>query len=300
MTDYDLNDPQVLQFYSQLLLFKEDHTRDGMTLPHTLTPAQRRTVHTLAHHMGLAHVSKGLGDQRQVHIFRAHDVPNLSPPIPQLQPTLSGDSQRRALNRSATTDFSDVRGFDGFHGTLGRQASGYLGFGDSAGGLSAGPNLRAAKSYADLRSYTPSPVPSTASFPATLNTNFSRFADLAPGSTSSSNSGLTPSATSARDETLLVNGLGGMNLGSGFGQTSPSRTRGMMSWDRENPGPIGGHRSFSTNFREQSRERGLPSRQPRGPLPERGTGFSHSRQNGHRGRGSDELSSQSGVEIVVE
>jgi len=289
----------VLHFYSQLLLFKEDVLRDSMTLPPTLTPAQRRTVHTLAHHMGLAHVSKGLGDQRQVHIFRAHDVPNLSPPIPQLQPTLTGDSQRRGLNRSATTDFSDVR--DGFYGTLGRQASGYLGFGDSAGGLSAGPNLRAAKSYADLRSYTPSPVPSTASFPATLNTNFSRFVDLAPGSASSSNPSVTPTVTSGRDETLLVNGLGGMSLGGGFGQnTSPSRTRGLMAWDREAPGPIGGHRSFSTNFREPSRERGLPSRQPRGPLPERGTGFSHSRQNGHRGRGSDELSSQSNVEIVVE
>jgi len=94
-----------------------------------------------------------------------------------------------------------------------------------------------------------------------------------------------------------------MNLGSGFGQSgSPRGVRGMMSWDRENPGPIGGHRSFSTNYDDQTRDRsqGLPSRQPRGPIPERGTGFSRGRQNGHHGRGSDELSSQSGVEIVVE
>jgi hypothetical protein len=33
---------------------------------------------------------------------------------------------------------------------------------------------------------------------------------------------------------------------------------------------------------------------------ERGTGFSRNRQNGHHGRNSDELSSQSNVEIVVE
>ena len=33
--------------------------------------------------------------------------------------------------------------------------------------------------------------------------------------------------------------------------------------------------------------------------PERGQGFSRPRQNGHQGRGSDELSSQSNVEILV-
>lgn len=299
--EYDLNDPQVLQFYSQLLLFKEDVSRESLIFPHTLAPIQRRVIHTLAHQMGLMHVSKGMGDQRAVHVYKLHDGPNLSPPIPQLPS--SAEPARRALNRAATTDFSDVRGSEGFYNTLGRQGSGFLGFPESPGGLSAAPNLRAAKSYADLRSYTPSPVPSTASFPATLNTNFSRFAsDYAAASTAPGQS-VTPTATSmsGRDEGLLVNGLNGMSLGGGFGSGgSPRGLRGMMSWDRtDNPGPIGGHRAFSTNFDEQSRDRN-PSRQPRGPLPGSTTGFPRPRQNGHHGRGSDELSSQSGVEIVVE
>ncbi|EOD51473.1 hypothetical protein GTA08_BOTSDO09364 [Neofusicoccum parvum] len=193
VNEVDMNDPQVLQFYSQLLLFKEDPNRDVLVFPSTLTPSQRRVCHTIAHQMGLSHNSKGMGDQRQ--------------------------------------DYG----------------------------------------------------------------------------TSSTNPSLTPTATSManRDDSLLVNGLSGMSLGGGFGQGgSPRGLRGMVSWESDrNPGPIGGHRSFSSNYDgEQSRDRsqGLPTRQPRGPIPERGSGFSRGRQNGHHGRGSDELSSQSGVEIVVE
>ncbi|KAF2404298.1 hypothetical protein EJ06DRAFT_195429 [Trichodelitschia bisporula] len=304
--EVDLNDPQVLMFYNQLLLFKEDAARDTMTLPSTLSPAERRIVHTLAHYMCLAHVSKGTGDQRAVHIFRVHDGPNnMSPPVPQMPTSHPSDTHRRALNRAATTDFSDFRG-EGFYGTLGRQPSGLLGFPDSPGGLTSAHNLRAAKSYADLRSYTPSPVPSTASFPATLSTNFARFADYGHGTTGSSNPNLTSTTSSmaGREESLLVNGLGNMSIGGGFGQGGSPRSL-RSAWERETPGPIGGHRSFSTaTYDEQNRERGqgLPSRQPRGPIPERGTGFtSRARQNGgHSGRGSDEISSQSGVEICVE
>jgi len=248
--------------------------------------------------MGLAHVSKGTGEQRQVHVFR---VNNASPPLPQMPTNHAGE--RRTLNRAATTDFNDVRS-DGFYGTLrSQQSSGFLGFPDSPGGLTAGPNLRAAKSYADLRSYTPSPVPSTASFPATLNTNFSRFGDFGMNSAASTNPSLTPTATSmsSRDESLLVNGLSSMNLGSGFGQSGSPR--GMRS-RFEDPGPIGGHRAFSTNYEEQSRDRnGLPARQTRRPIPERGQGFPRGRQNGHHGRGSDDNSSHSGrsgnVEISI-
>ncbi|KAF2457018.1 RNA-binding protein Cip2 [Lineolata rhizophorae] len=309
--DCDLNDPQVLQFYSQLLLFKEDVSRETLVFPHNLSPTQRRQVHTLAHHMGLAHVSKGNGEQRQVHIFRPQPGSSMSPPVPQMP--LSGEPHRRGLNRAATTDFSDVRGSEGLYGTLRGQSSGMLGFPDSpGGGLSVAQNLRAAKSYADLRSYTPSPVPSTASFPATLNTNFGRFADLGLGTAGSSNANLTPTTTMGnREESLLVNGLNGLNLGGGFGQGgSPRALRGMMSWDNGlGPGPIGGHRSFSTaaSFEDPSRvgdrnQQGFPSRQPRVPLPER-SGFgvrpAASNRNGHANRNSDELSSQSGVEIAV-
>ncbi|KAF2811467.1 uncharacterized protein BDZ99DRAFT_475026 [Mytilinidion resinicola] len=297
----DMNDAQVLQFYSQLLLFKETAERESMTFPPSLAPSQRRIVHTLAHMLGLAHLSKGSGEQRQVHIFKLRDDPNMSPPMPQMPTSHPNEQPRRGLNRAATTDFSDVRAHESFYGNLNRQGSGFLGFPDSPGGLTAGPNLRAAKSYADLRSYTPSPVPSIASLPPVHHSR--REGEYF----SSTNPSVTPTATSMsqRDEGLLVNGLNTMNLGNGFGQNgSPRGLRGMMSWDREreNPGPIGGHRSFSTNYDEQSRDRsqGLPSRQPRGPGLERGTGFSRGRQNGHHGRNSDELSSQSNVEIVVE
>ncbi|KAF2005500.1 hypothetical protein P154DRAFT_339291 [Amniculicola lignicola CBS 123094] len=296
--DVNLNDPQVLQFYSQLLLFKEGPDRDSMTFPSTLAPAQRRIVHTLAHQLSLAHVSKGTGEQRQVHIFKVHDNPNLSPPMPQLPSGHHTEQPRRGLNRAATTDFSDVRASEGFYNTFGRQASGLLGFPDSPGGLGSAPNLRAAKSYADLRSYTPSPVPSTASHPTGLGRL--GLGDMSfVGTSTSTNPNGTPTTGSMaqRNEDLLERELGRMQIGSGFGQSSSPRSlRQMTSW--ENPGPIGGHRTFG-NFEDQSRDRGLPARQPRGPIPERGTGFSRPRQNGHQGRGSDELSAQSNVEILV-
>lgn len=295
--DVDLNDPQILQFYSQLLLFKEAADRESMTFPPTLSPSQRRIVHTLAHQMALAHVSKGTGEQRQVHIFKVHDNPNLSPPMPQLQTSHVTEQPRRGLNRAATTDFSDVRASEGFYNTFGRQGSAFHGWPESPRGLTAAPNLRAAKSYADLRSYTPSPVPSTASYPATRYAHGDYM-----GTSTSTNPNSTPTTSSmAQREDELSNQVSRMTLNSGFGQSSSPRTvRQMVSW--ENPGPIGGHRAFSSTFDEQGRDRhqGLPSRQPRGPIPERGNGFGRSRQNGHHGRGSDELSSQSGVEIVVE
>lgn len=303
--EYDMNDPQVLAYYTQLFVFSQDLTQEALTFPPTLSPTERRIVHTLAHRMHLAHISKGTGDQRAVHIFRVNDS-NVSPPISQMPTSHPSDPHRRALNRAATTDFSDVRG-DGFYGTLGRQSSGLLGFADSPGGLT---NLRAAKSYADLRSYTPSPVPSTASFPASLNNNFTRFAEYAHSSSAASNPNLSATAASmANREDMLVNGLNNMTIGSGFGQSSSPRSI-RNAWDREIPGQIGaigGHRSFSSAQAQyddgRERSHGLPARQPRGPLPERGTGFPsrQTRQNGgHSGRGSDDISSQSNLEITVE
>lgn len=313
--DVDLNDPQTLQFYSQMLLFRDDHAREALIFPSTLSPQQRRIVHTLAHHMQLAHVSRGNGEQRQVHVFRAPPGSNTSPPIPQVPNTVyPGDSSRRGLNRAATIDFSEARGSDpGLYGTLRGQSSGFLGIPDSPGGFGTAQNLRAAKSFADLRSYTPSPVPSSASFPPALQSNIARYQDYGPGSAISITPTLTPTlsgtAMSAnRDDGLLVNGFGGMSLGSNLGHNggSPRRLRGMFSWDQDHPqsatGPIGSNRSFSTAYDDQSRERGqgLPMRQPRGPPPERGSGFSRGRQNGHQGRGSDELRATSSVEIIVE
>lgn len=301
--DLDMNDPQALQFYAKLLLFKEDMSRDLLVLPPSLSPPERRIVHTLAHHMGLGHASKGDADRRAVHVYKEGARPRVSPPMPQIA-GLQND-HRRALNRAATTDFSDVR--DNYYGGGGlrHQASGYLGgFHDHPGGLGPSTNLRAAKSFADLRSYTPSPVPSTASFPAALSNNVARLQDLGRDSNQSNTPTLmTPTSSMAeRGENTLINGLGNMSLGGGFGG-SPRGLRGFSSWDRENPGAIGSHRSFSTNYDDRTHSRsnlqGGPERQPRGPLPERG--FPRTRQNGHMARNSDEMSQQSSApEITVE
>ncbi|KAF9734072.1 hypothetical protein PMIN06_006322 [Paraphaeosphaeria minitans] len=293
--EVDLNDPQVLQFYSQLLLFKESPERDSMTFPSTLSPPQRRIVHTLAHQLGLAHISKGDSGQRQLHIFKVHDSQGLSPPMPQMPTSHAATEQpgRRGLNRAATTDFSDVRASEGFYNAFGRQASGLLGFPDSPGGLAAAPNLRAAKSYADLRSYTPSPAPSAASHPIGRLGGPTLEGLSFTGSSTNTNGTPTTGSMSQRDDGLLERELSRMQIGGGFAQGgSPRSLRQMTSWD--NPGPIGGHRTFGGgNYDDR------PSRQPRGPVPERGSGFSRPRQNGHQGRGSDELSSQSNVEILV-
>ncbi|KAL8690424.1 MAG: hypothetical protein Q9218_004124 [Villophora microphyllina] len=321
--DVDMNDPETLQNYAQLLLFKEDHKREVLIFPYTLTPMARRAVHTLAHHMGLQHTSHdtGIGDQRQVHVYRASGH-NISPPLARGS-SIHRDPNGRSLNRAATMDFNDVRGGEpAMYNTLrGQQSTGFLGIPDSPGGFGNPSNLRGAKSFADLRSYTPSPVASTASFPTTLQSNALRFQQHPDnnynGSSAASNTPtLTPTASGLglgqhRSEDMLVNGFGGMSLGSntvGPTGSSPRRLRSMFSWDQSsqaNPaGPIGSNRSFSTdtNYDDQSRERNgnIPVRQPRGPAVERGTGFSRGRQNGHQARGSDELRLQSQPEIIVE
>lgn len=313
----DLNDPQTLGFYTQLILFRDDASRETLVFPSQLTPPQRRIVHTLAHHMQLAHVSRGGGDQRQVHVYRATQAPQgISPPIPQVSALQNGDASRRGLNRAATIDFNEARE-PGMYNTLrGQQSSGFLGIPDSPSGFGTQQNLRAAKSVADLRSYTPSPVPSTASFPPNLQSNIARFQDYGPGSGASATPTLTPTASASalsggyRDDGL-INGFGSMSL-AGPNAGSPRRLRGAFSWDQDSQqassgpssaGAIGSNRNFSMNYDNSSQGSGLgnPMRQPRGPSERGPPAFSRGRQNGHQTRGSDELRQQnSQVEIIVE
>ncbi|KAJ5803741.1 uncharacterized protein N7518_000044 [Penicillium psychrosexuale] len=307
--DVDLNDTQTLSYYSQLLLFKEDTVRDSVIFPHNLTPSQRRTVHTLAHNMGLGHASRGSGEQRQVQVFKIAAGANVSPPTSSIPPSGQSDSGRRGLNRAATIDFGEARqeAGPGAFNTLRGQNSGFLGVMDSPGNFANGQNLRAAKSFADLRSYTPSPVPSSASFPAALQSNGARLQyEGAPTGTSNTPT-LTPVQSGSslgmqRDDNLLVNSLGGLSLGTGIGgpNSSPRRLRGMFSWEQDsqqsNAGAIGSNRGMGMGYDGQQER--MPVRQPRGPTPDKGPGFR--RQNGHQSRGSDELRTNSGVEIIVE
>lgn len=304
------------------MLFREDPTREALIFPSTLTPPQRRVVHTLAHHMSLAHVSRGNGDQRQVHVFRANqNQQGISPPLPQFSAIQAGDPSRRGLNRAATIDFNEARSAEpGIYNTLrGQQSSGFLGIPDSPSGFGNQQNLRAAKSVADLRTFTPSPAQSTASFPPNLQSNISRFQEYGPGSGASATPTLTPTASGSqlgqfRDDGL-INGFGSLSIGSNGGPNggSPRRLRGPLSSSSLYPdeqqlasgsasaGAIGSNRSVSNNNEFSSLERGHPQRQPRGPSERGPPAFSRGRQNGHQGRGSDELRQQSSqVEIIVE
>lgn len=312
LLEVDLNDSMTLSYYSQLLLFKEDTSRDSVLFPVNLTPVLRRTVHTLAHNMGLGHASRGSGEQRQVQVFKVMPGSNVSPPLSSIPAAVQPpETARRGLNRAATIDFSESRN-DGPppYGSLRSQASGFLGVLDSPGNYGNAQNLRAAKSFADLRSYTPSPVPSSASFPAALQTNGARLPQYDGATSGASNTPtLTPAPSGSslgmqRDDSLLVNSLSSLSLGTGIGaaNSSPRRLRGMFSWEQpesqpSSAGAIGSNRSIGLGFDSQSQER-MPIRQPRGPTPEKGPGFG--RQNGHQSRASDELRTNSGVEIIVE
>lgn len=49
----DLNDPETLEFYSQLLLFRDDKNRQELVFPNTLLPHQRRIVVVFSNQLGL-------------------------------------------------------------------------------------------------------------------------------------------------------------------------------------------------------------------------------------------------------
>ena len=299
----DLNDPTTLSYFSDLNLFTHDSSRDTLVFPAGMPPKERRDIHEMAQGMGLYHRSDGNGDNRHVIISK-----NKNTITPQVQPTPTyswNSENRRGLARAATIDFSEARESGGHysHHTLGRQASDLLNIPGSPGLSGLNPqnphNLRAAKSFADLRSYTPSPVPSTASFPVTLGQNVARYAEYPHGQTSAASGtpNLTPTSgrDAHRDDAFLLNGMGSMSISD---RPTASRTNlpGRLGKERENytsnAGPVGSQRPSNGVYEESPRNgvSAVPERQPRGPGAEWGTtGFSRPRQNGHVNRGSGEL-----------
>ncbi|KAJ9629183.1 hypothetical protein, variant [Exophiala oligosperma] len=293
--DIDMNDPKTLEFYTEMTLFKRDVSREVLIFPPTLDPASRRIVHTLAHHMGLMHTSRGSGDQRQVHIHRAAPGTNVSPPLP--GPFGGNDGLRQTLGRSSTADFAESRQYEGpvFNTLRGQSSVGLLDVDSNAFNRVADNNLRNAKSFADLRSWSPSPVPSSASFPAALQTNGARLQGL--NDTAGSNTPTLPvNATASnpgpnRDEPFLISAFNNMSVSSGGNQTSPRRQRSFFGngpeWsDNQNyqgAGPIGSKRTVSIGP-EPTPQTSNPMRQSRGPSANNTIGFR--RQNG---RGSDEM-----------
>lgn len=256
LRDVDLNDPTTLEFYTQLTIFKNDHAREVHIFSPDIAPEQRRMIHILAHNMGLEHKSVGEADRRQIQIMKR---PQNSPPIhPQNQlPNVSWEDHRRGLSRAATFDFAESRiGSSAYH-ALGRQNPTLeLPGSPDTGNLN---NLRAAKSFADLRTHSPSPAPSGSSYAGLGNGLGARYGQNAALST----------------EALLATNMSSMSLGF---DPNTSHIRA-----RDTPGAIGSQRPGANG----AASRNAPERQPRGPeWGESNQGFG-GRSRGHMQRGSD-------------
>ncbi|KAK4183741.1 hypothetical protein QBC35DRAFT_477895 [Podospora australis] len=278
--DVDLNNPDTLQFYTELTLFRNDPNREIFVFPPTITPVQRRTVHILAHNMGLEHRSVGEGQHRQIHVVKDSATGSSL----HLPPGVSADAHRRGLSRAATIDFAETRAHGpGQYATVGRSGrhGPTLELPDSPdGGLNA---LRGVKSFADLRSYTPSPSLSSTGFPqaASIAQYGEYSANLGSGGQNSSlTTPTTPGTNSNNDPSMLIGNLDGMSLSDTYGS---ARLR-----PRDAPGAIGSQRPGLNG----NSTRSVPERQPHGPNGDWGEGIgggfsSRGRANGHMQRGSD-------------
>jgi hypothetical protein len=279
--ELNFNNPETLTYYTELTLFKNDPSREIIIFPQTLTPDQRRTIHVLAHNLGLEHGSTGLGDDRQLQVYKRRISPTAAAPPALLAPNLD-DSNRRALNRAATFDLTSNRN------TGGRALLDPVISPDNINGL------RGVKSFADLRSFTPSPSASQSSYaqvsngaPAGVGAGaVARFGDynqasLATPTTPGGNMSLAPSLNG--DLSMTVGAMGSLSLGGFEASSSPARPR-------DNPGAIGSQRPGAAAAAGRGRE---PDRQPRGPPAgadwDAPAPFSRGRANGHMQRNSGTL-----------
>ncbi|KAI1327626.1 hypothetical protein F5Y16DRAFT_189263 [Xylariaceae sp. FL0255] len=274
LRDVDLNDPATLEFYTQLTLFKNDPSREVHIFPPDVAPEQRRQIHILAHNMGLEHRSVGEADRRQIQIMKR---PQNSPPVHhgQLPNNVSWDDHKRGLSRSATFDLTNPRIDPGAYRTQRRQGP-TLELPSGSPDTATPNNLRAAKSFADLRMNSPSPAQSQSSY---LNGLGSRYGDFSQTSLTTPPN-LTPTTAqnaAASTDTLLSN-MGGLTLGF---DSNGTHMRGS-----QNPGAIGSQRPGANG----TGNRNAPERQPRGPeWGEPNQGFS-GRTRGHMQRSSGQPS----------
>ncbi|KAG6038345.1 hypothetical protein E4U41_004294 [Claviceps citrina] len=286
--DVDLNDPQSLEFYTELVMFKRDESREILVFPPGISPEHRRSIHILAHHMGLVHQSTGEADSRQLTVLKRQQ-PSPTSNVHNV-PANSLDAHKRGLSRAATFDFaadrdSRVSG-NNYSQVLGRQGP-TLELPGSPDGNGLPNNLRAAKSFADLRSFTPSPSQASSSY---LGAG-SGMNNMGPGSTARfgdyvQSGHVGNSGTPGPKGDGLIAGLSGLTL-------SPYDSNSLQSTGRMAPGAIGSQRPGAGNNKQA-----IPERQPRGPEWESSAGFAgRSRAaNGHTQRGSD--SSDYGVRVA--
>ncbi|KAH6608247.1 hypothetical protein Trco_004560 [Trichoderma cornu-damae] len=288
--DIDLNDPQTLEFYTELVMFRRDDSREILVFPPGIAPEHRRSIHILAHHMGLEHQSIGEADSRQLTVLkRQQPSPTANIHTP---PASSLDVHKRGLSRAATFDFAadrDSRAASSNYAHLVGRHGPTLELPGSPDGSGIPNNLRAAKSFADLRSFTPSPSQASSSYLAPG----SGLSGIAPASTARfgdylSNGGQSqsgnPSTPGSKNENGLVSGLGALSL-------SPFEASALQPQARSTPGAIGSQRPSANG----NGPKGAPERQPRGPEWETSNGFGRTRANGHMQRGSD--SSDNGARV---
>lgn len=282
LRDIDMNDLETLEFYTELTLFKSDNTREVFIFPAGLTADQRRKIHVLAHHLGLNHQSIGVDSNRQIHIYKRNQIS----PITTL-PTVTYDSSRRGLSRAATIDFAESRvaasGNTSFHPLSRPGPTLELPGSPDANGNAAINNLRAAKSFADLRSFSPSPSLSTGSaHPTNMpSLGVARYGEYStnlgpPGAAAPSTPGTTSNPTpNSTSEPTLVNLMDTMHLSGSYEAAGQGLSRPRES---HNPGTIGSQRPGASGPGKVASSR-PESEWPTNTFPAR-------RANGHMPRGS--------------
>jgi hypothetical protein len=228
--------------------------------------------------MGLEHRSVGEADRRQIQIMKRSQN---SPPAlaqSQLPANVTWEDHRRGLSRAATFDFAESRIGSGAYHTLGRQGPTLEVPGDAENGLN---NLRAAKSFADLRTHSPSPALSGSSYVG-LGTGLgaSRFGDYSAITPPSLTPTSAQNAAASSTDALLASNMGSMSLGF---ESNPSLLR-----SRDTPGAIGSQRPVANSMANRT----APDRQPRGPS-EWGEPSFGGRPRGHMQRGSGSSTSRS-------
>lgn len=259
-------------------MFKRDDSREILVFPPGISPEHRRSIHILAHHMGLEHQSIGEADSRQITVLKRQQ-PSPTANI-QNVPANSLDVHKRGLSRAATFDFAADRESRGagnnYSHLMGRQGP-TLELPGSPDGSGVPNNLRAAKSFADLRSFTPSPSQASSSYLAPG----SGMNNMGPGSTARFGDYVgqpghpgNPGTPGPKGDGLIAS-LSGLSL-------SPYDANPLQSRSGNAPGAIGSQRpGANTN------PKGAPERQPRGPEWESAGGFGgRGRSNGHMQRGS--------------
>ncbi|ENH72636.1 RNA-binding post-transcriptional regulator cip2 [Fusarium oxysporum f. sp. cubense race 1] len=287
--DVDLNDPQTLEFYTELVMFRRDEAREVLVFPAGIAPEHRRSIHILAHNMGLEHQSVGDGESRQLTVLKRQQ-PSPTAHI-HSQPGTNLDMHKRGLSRAATFDFAADRetraASSNYSHMMGRQGP-TIELPGSPEGNGIPNNLRAAKSFADLRSFTPSPSQASSSYlaPSGMNnmggsSTAARFGDYMGGAMSPSGHLGNSGTPGPKNDSALLSSLNSLNLGYDSGS--------MQNQARSTPGAIGSQRPGNSS-------KGAPERQPRGPEWETNAGFAGRRANGHATRGSGD-SSDNGARV---